>query len=664
MLKAKKWFRGNLDIVQRFAIVAVFGILGTILVNLSMASSPSPNVEAEDGTASGCIKSLDDTSASAQKTVRFGASYGCAELAGAKLPIDYDLSSLSGTKRYVDDSGSDSTGNGSTGQPFASITKAYNISADGDYIIVRDGNYNEAGITINSNKSINIIAYPGETPKFSGSQKLSSGWEVEGSYSYHNYTPQPATNGSGISFTTGQALNGDGVGKYPDQVWAGSTQLRQVTQKTSLTNDTFWVDTQNNRLYLTTTRVSSGSIEASDKDTFATVYAPDTSIQGLRISRYSNSANDYGVIKFMASADNSLLKNVDISDSAFISVAVLGDSHINTGSVLSDVTISNSNWMGVSALYTEGFAMRSVKITGMNQFDEFTLGIQSGALKTSRTRNTKVSNSYIANNNGPGLWFDQSNLTVEVANNQIVNNTNSGVFYEISDDLLLINNYITASGSARAVKAAGSSGLKFVNNTIIGGSDVVGIYVDERSQPGCSDPTKPLCGNSYESDRDTIRPLPPTMTWIPAIDLMINNIIANPTGQGYCGSITALCITNTNTGTNVALEKVIHKANPALGIPQTIMDNNIYSNGSANIVVTIQNGYKTATSFAQALSGAPVSIPGLEQNSKSGTSWIDSTGGYTDTLTASHTQATAVPSNSAINQYLPAGYKHYGVSIR
>jgi hypothetical protein len=597
--------------------------------------------------------------------VHFGATGGCARLAGAILPITYSLGSLTGTQRFVDDTGgSDTSGNGTSQAPYATIAKAYAVATSGDAIVVRAGTYNESGIIIAPNKSIHIVAYPGEIPTFNGAQAADSGWNTEGANSFHFYNPQPVTDGSGLSFKTGQGLTGDGVGKYPDQAWVGDTQLKQVSLKADVAAGKFWVDSVNNRIYLASSDVAKGSVELSNKDVFATVHAPNTTIEGLEIKRYSNSADDYGVIKFMASADNSLLKNVSISDAAFIGIAFLGDSHINTNSTMQNVTLTHSNWMGVSALYTEGFSMKAVKILGMNQFDEFTLSIQSGGLKTSRTRNTKVTNSDVSDNNGPGLWFDQSNLNVQVAGNRIVNNASSGVFYEISDNLYLINNYITASGSARAVKLAGSSGLKLINNTIIGGSDVVGVYVDERSAPGCSVPGQPLCGNSYESDRDAYRPLPATMSWVPGIDLMINNIIAYPTGQGYCGAVTALCITSTNAGTNVALNQVIHAANPSLGIPKTFMDSNVYVNGSSTFAITIQGRYSSIATFTEALASTPVSIPGLEQNSRAGNTWVSTSGVPSAGLNSDHGQATAIPTDSTINQYIPAGFKHYGVTYQ
>lgn len=332
------------------------------------------------------------------------------------------------------------------------------------------------------------------------------------------------------------------------------------------------------------------------------------------------------------------------------------------GSALRHVTITDANWMGVNATYTDNLTLDGFKATNLNQFNEFTHSPQTGALKTSRTRYTKVLNSEISKNKSHGLWFDQSNQDVDVANTRIVDNDGTGLFFEISDDLLLINSYIRASGSARAVKLAGSSGLKLVNNTIIGGADPVGVYVDNRSRPGCADPAQALCNNSYGSDRDTVRNHPATMDWIPRIDIFLNNIIASPSAVGYCGSTTALCITKTNESAVVPLSTIIHKADAARGIPQTLMDGNVYANGSGKIISTELGNYTALAPFSSTMSSAPVGIANLESLGRAGNTWITSDGHPTPALQAIHGQAAAIPTNTDINQYISAGTRHYGIT--
>ena len=96
----------------------------------------------------------------------------------------------------------------------------------------------------------------------------------------------------------------------------------------------------------------------------------------------------------------------------------------------------------------------------MNQFKEFTNAPQSGAFKASRNRNVEFVDGVVENNNGHGVWFDQSSYDAEVAGNRFIGNSGSSVFFEISDGLVLANNYITqhrgAGGQAGRGLGAGA----------------------------------------------------------------------------------------------------------------------------------------------------------------------------------------------------------------
>jgi hypothetical protein len=578
---------------------------------------------------------------------------------GAQLPVSYQLSSLSGTVLFVAPGGSDSA-SGSVSAPLGSLAAAVAKVGSGQSatVVVRGGTYRQGNVSIPSGRKVRIVAYPGEVPVFTGARVLSS-WVAEGSLSYHPYTAQPVTNGSGISFTTGQNLTGDGVGKFPDQAWVGSTQLRQVTSKSAVTAGRFWVDAANSRIYLAGTDAGTGAVEASDRDVFISISGAGSSLEGVRITRYSPSANDYGAIGVNPGAHGTVMRHVEITEAAFQAVQYAGSSPIQ-GALMENVTVARSNWMGVSSTLVDNLTMRSVLLTEMNQFGEFTHSPQSGALKTSRNRAVKVLDSVVTNNNSHGLWFDQSNVDVDVVGNTVTGNLGSAVFFEISDDLLMVDNYVRSTGGARALKIAGASGVKLVNNTIVGGADPIGVYVDVRSKPGCADPSQPLCANSYNSDRDTARPIPATLDWMPRIDLMLNNIIAHPTATGYCGTTTALCITAANGTATAPIQTVIHQADPTRGIPQTRIDGNVYTNGSATTVATAIGKYTTHTAFGTAMAGTPVTITGIDANAKTGTTWTNPDGTPTAALTAAHNQAVPIPTDTNINQYLAPGTRHYG----
>lgn len=658
-------------------LILVIAVIGSYLMIATHATGVFIKRDPEFGKSDGCVQTVADDVASGNKVIAFASGGGCnspSADAGAHFPIDYDVASLPSAAHYVATDGSDSNGGGSTA-PYATLAAAYAASASGDTIVVRGGQYHQGNLKITPSKPVHIVAYPGETPVFDGAVQLTGDWTDDGTFKYHDYTPMPVTDGSGVLFTQGKGLLGDGAGKFPDQIWIGTSKLDQVTSQSAVADGKFYVDSVHNRVYLTPHDAAADDIEASDIRTALIIAAPGTEVHGIRFERFSNTASDLGVIKLLPTADNTSMQDVEVDDASFISITLSG-SDDNGGDILSGVrlnhiTVDGSNWMGINATYTDNLTIDKLKARNLNSFNEFDFSPQSGAVKTSRTRYTKVLNSSITHNNSHGFWFDQSNVDVDVANNWMDDNTGTGVFFEISDDLLLINNYIHASGSAQAFKTAGSSGLKLVNNTLVGGKDPIGIYTDKRSQLGCADGSLQSCP-AEPSSRDTVRPADPGLDWTPRLDLSLDNIIAYPELRQYCGAtITPICITLTNTydvtstTTNtvaVSLQTILHHADSIR--PQTRMDGDVFANGSGKLIETEPTAYASLSAFTSVMAGSPVDLDGLEANAKSGNNWVNPDGSPTAALAAVQDQAVATPTDANINQYLPAGTKHYGVTYR
>ncbi len=650
--------------------IAIFAVIGITALLISRAATFSVSVEPETGSLAGCASKTTDSSASNNSAVKF-CSVGAPSGAGAHLPITYSASSLSGTVRYVDTNGSDSN-SGSSSSPYATLAKAVSASAANDTIVVNGGTYrNQRNVTVNK-AGLRIIAASGQTPIFNGAQPVSnsSGWTTEGSYKYRSYTPRPLTQTQGVAFDSESSMTNlvdDGSGRYADQLWVGSAPMDQVTAKTSLSDGKFFVDraNNNNRLYMTANDSAKSGIESSvsstGSDRLFEVTANGVTIEGLTITRYSPLASDSGVISDASGGTNLTLRNLDISWLPFEGVHSAQD-----GLTMQDVTMTNIAWQTINVTLADNFTLDAAKITYTDPFNEFNTSPASGALKTSRNRNTTVKNSVISNNNSHGLWFDQSNINTTVANTSIVDNTGAGVFFEISDGLTFVNNYAKASGGAQPVKAVGSSGLVFVNNTFVGGIDPLGVYTDPRSVPGCSTRTKTTGFCQISSDVQSRFPIPSTMDWMPRIDVMLNNIIAYPTNSQYC-AVQPFCVNtyHPDVPAKAPINTIIHKADTSRGIPQTVIDGNVYVAGSSGVLIRRGNNdnisYTSLSAWTAAMAASPVSIAGIDANSKSGASWVNADGSPTSTLAAAHSQAVAVPTNAAINKYIPAGTKHYGV---
>ena len=361
----------------------------------------------------------------------------------------------------------------------------------------------------------------------------------------------------------------------------GGTQLRQVTAKSAVAAGTFWVDAANTRIYLAGTDVAKGGVEVSDRDVFVTISGAGSALEGLRITRFSNSANDYGVVRVNPGAHGT-------------DAAQRGDHRCGVpGRAVRRQLTAPGRVAGErdgGPVELDGGVVEPggqpdpapVLVTELNQFGEFTHAPQSGALKTSRNRAVKVLDSVITNNNSHGLWFDQSNVDVDVVGNTITGNAGSAVFFEISDDLLMVNNYIRSTGGARALRSPARRGSSWSTTPSSAGPTRWGSTSTAGPSPAAPTPANRCAPAPTAPTGTPYAPCPATLDWMPRIDLMINNIIAYPTATGYCGTSTALCITAANGTATAPIQTVIHKADPARGIPQTRIDGNVYANGTSH----------------------------------------------------------------------------------
>lgn len=536
--------------------------------------------------------------------------------------------------------GSDS-GSGAPDRPVASVAAAIARIPAGSTgtVVVHGGVYRQGGIRVPADRTVHIVGSPGEQVVFSGSVPVWD-WRYEGSVAWTPYSPRPVTDGSGISFSAGMNVARD-AGRFADQAWAGPAQLQQVTSLGEVSSGRFFVDRAAGRLYVSAGDVGAG-VEVSGLAQFVSLSGRNQLIEGVTVQRYSNDPAVYGVVRVEAGSSNVTMRDLAIVDSAFQAVQFAGSpsqAGLIRGATMERVTIDRSGWMGVSATLIDDLTMRNVRISGSNPFGEYTFSPQSGALKTSRAVRVKVLDSVFENNNSHGLWFDQSNVDVDVVGNRIVGNAGSSVFWEISDDLLLADNVIVAPAGGRAVKIAGASGVKMVNNTVVGGVDPVGVFVDVRSMPGCADPARPLCANSYSSDRDTVRARPASLDWMPRVDMMINNVFGLPSGAGYCGAATVVCVTGSNGPATVPFASVFHAG--------SVIDGNVYVYGGAASAVRTPNG-------AYATPGAFSAATGFERSADAG-SYVSADGTLSSSLASIEHRAVPVPGWLGLDGRLPAG---------
>lgn len=686
---------------------------------------------------------------------------------GAKLPITYDLSTLSGTVRYVATNGDDSRTGASAGTvaaPFATIKKAESVSANGDTIVVRGGKYPAAQNAVSIDRSnLTIIAYPGEIPIFDGAKDVSTTINTEGALKYFSYQPMPAGTGEGLSLanlpkatfsgstptgmaaergyfcvsgsnysgpspttgnpvgcgTTSKIVNGSTVisqnpgyvitGYFPDQVWVNDTPLVQVLEKKFVTAGKFWLNRTSatdanpaaTNIYLSATdTVDMSKVKVSASNgSFIKIVAPSVKLAGFKIVHNSPMWSQPTV---SVNNNYAVLENIHLDSNASGALKISRGNTLATlavGNTLSGITISRSGWTGSVFYYNDDTTVNSSLYSDNEIHQEFFSSPQRGAIKITKSDRTRVLNSTFENNS-LGVWFDQSNFKADVADNRFIGNTDSAVFYEISHGLTLVNNYINgkASTTGATIRLAGSSGIKIVNNTIIGGKDALWMGQDGRSMKfttstgekrDCSEHVVRYgqegdalkdCWVSYTSDFDVARPgayspngaanMTPGMDWNNSFAMFVNNIVADSDGKSNCGSLVLMCVSGFISW-NSSNGYIYHHADLKKIFPSTLMMNgNIYQVASGKIaIVRADSAVSQPGAFSAAdietlkgPSGFGSAFYGLsvESNSISAASGlVDSQGNISSSV--NHGNAAAVPSDADVNKYIPVGTKHYGV---
>ena len=71
---------------------------------------------------------------------------------------------------------------------------------------------------------------------------------------------------------------------------------------------------------------------------------------------------------------------------------------------------------------------------------------EAGGIKITVSDNVIVRNSYVHDNNGPGIWYDISATNGVMENNLVVDNDYAGIFYEVSRGCVIRGNEVRRNG--------------------------------------------------------------------------------------------------------------------------------------------------------------------------------------------------------------------------
>ncbi|WP_456503586.1 right-handed parallel beta-helix repeat-containing protein [Arthrobacter sp. UYCu723] len=421
---------------------------------------------------------------------------------------------------FVASSGSD-TASGRIGAPLRTLQQAVRSAPAGGTIVLRGGDYHESVMPEN-NKKLIIQNYPGEAAWLDGSEVI-KGWTKSGNAWVRadwntNFDASPTyRRGAADNTVPGwsfiSALHP--MAAHPDQVWIGGAAQKQVGSRGAVTAGTFYVDLAGKRLYVGSDPASQ-TVRASTLNKAISLRADGSVLRGVGVRRYAPSVPDMGAIEVSQLAANGLVENVVTTDNATTGLTV-GAPNVD----LRRVTSSNNGFLGIHSVYADHLLADGVRVTN-NNTEHFNQTPAAGGYKITRSRDVTVTNSAFLNNDGTGLWMDESVYNLAVTNNVISDNRRHGLVVEISDTAVVANNRMR--GNARnGVYLINTGHVAVWNNTIVGNQNGIHVAQDQRS-----------AANRGTAGHDPRQVNPdPTMPWISQDIRISNNIVsAGPDAAG------------------------------------------------------------------------------------------------------------------------------------
>jgi parallel beta-helix repeat protein len=452
--------------------------------------------------------------AAGASTARATSAAGAVAVGSAAYPVP------SGAY-LVSPSGNDAAG-GSASAPWRTLGRAVAAAPSGATVVLRAGTYHES-VTVPSGKRLTIQAYPGEAVWLDGSRTV-TGWVTDGSaWRVDGWTPQFDHS---PTYTKG-APDGQGnwgfvnpaypMAAYPDQLWIDGAAQRQVGSRGAVVAGTFFVDTAADRLYVGTSPAGR-TVRATDLSLGLTIRGAGTVVRGIGVQRYATSVPEKGTV--ISTAPDVTLENVVIRDNATQGLFVGAANGVRN--VLRHVTLERNGLLGLEASYADGLVLDGVRAVS-NNAEHFNLAPVSGGAKIVRSRGLTVRDSVLADNIGPGLWFDESAYNATITGNDLLRNAGHGLSYEISSRALIADNIVAGNG-ALGLKINDASNIDIWNNTIVDNGDrPMWLVQDSRQASNLSTP-----------GHDPRQALPdPTVTWLLGPITVKNNVIGGRT-PGNC----------------------------------------------------------------------------------------------------------------------------------
>lgn len=404
----------------------------------------------------------------------------------------------------VSPSGNDSA-NGNSNAPVRTLAAAVAKASSGSTIVLRAGVYNES-VTVPRSKTLTIQSYPGETVWLDGSKQVAD-WNTSGSRWTTPWSYFPSSQIDGISDNPWFVDSTKPYAARPDQVFLDGTELTQVGSAAAVTAGTFYPDANSGRIVLGS-NPNGHSVRISNQEQALVVQSPNTVLQGFGVRRYGTPYLQRGAVRL--SNTGITARNLTVEDNAMIGINVESD---NT--TLDHLTVAGSGLLGIGANSAYGLKVQNSLVLDNND-QGFNPEPVAGGIKVTRSRGVDISNVDTSDNDGTGIWLDESVYDATIVNSRSNDNTVDGIEAELSDHVIVANNEL--NGNKMGVLIYNTANAQIYNNDI-GGNRLFGVKLaqDERRQ-----------ADTNRTGHDRRRPLPdPTLTWITKNVTVSNNVFGS-----------------------------------------------------------------------------------------------------------------------------------------
>lgn len=186
-------------------------------------------------------------------------------------------------------------------------------------------------------------------------------------------------------------------------------------------------------------------------------------VQDVTLQHFKNSAST-GVIHGVR---NWRIIRVTAQLNASVGVAIAAGTVVQGGKYV------DNGQTGIDGYKADGAVVDSVEIARNNTARAFDSNNEAGGLKMANGSNVTLSNDYVHDNGGPGLWGDVDCAGWTVINNTVANNKGNGIMYEISHGptngqgaITKIDNNKISGNTSAGIYISNSDGVEASGNTV------------------------------------------------------------------------------------------------------------------------------------------------------------------------------------------------------